>query len=193
MNHSSSSRRFAAFTLPEIMVAMTIFSFVLMGVIFANIYGLSMFRITESSLTATASARKVVGNMTDEIRTCHDALVGNVKNGVFVALLNGEKQLGSGLLIQPTVNNSNYIVYFVNPSDQTFRRATSQPDSAMIIAESITNTAVFSVKNHSGQVQTNKLSSNRVIHFNLEFFQPREYKQVAEYYKIESSIARRAE
>lgn len=192
-----SGRRRAAFTLPELMVALTVFTFVVTGVIFAHLYGLSMFRITETSLTATASARKVVGRLTEEIRTCNSVLIGDIKavggTNKFVGLLNGEKQEGTALLIYPAADHSSYIVYFVKPSDQTFRRTTEKPDSAVVLAESITNTVVFRAENPiTGLILTNNLN-NRVIHFSLEFYQPHRHMQVAEYYKLESSVTRRAE
>jgi len=184
--------RQTAFTLPELLVAITIFSFLVMGIVLAHLYGLSMFRITENTLTVTASARTAVGRMTDEIRTCNKALIGNVKGGAFVALLNGEVQQGNSLLIYPSATSSNFIAYFVNPSDQTFRRSTSSPGSAVIVAETVTNTIVFQAENHLGQVLTNN-ANNRVIHFNLEFFQAHRHRRVAEYYKLESSVTRRTE
>lgn len=187
-----SVRRRRAFTIPELMVALTIFGFVTLGIIFAHLYGLTMFHITETSLTTTTAARQVVAKLTDEIRTCNNTLIGNVKNGAFVALLNGEKQEGNGLAIYPTANASNFIIYFVNSADQTLRRTTDKTNSTLILAQSITNAVVFRAENHLGQVQTNKLN-NRVIHFDLEFYHPRRFKEVADYFKLESSVTRRAE
>ena len=181
-----------AFTIPELLVALTIFGFVTIGVIFAHLYGLSMFRITETSLSATASARQAAGKLTDEIRTCSSTSIGNIKNGEFVAVINGERQEGNSLAIYPTSNLSNYVVYFVNPADQTLRRATDKSGSAVILAESVTNAVVFRAENHLGQVQTNKLN-NRVIHFRFEIYHPRRYRQIADYFKLESSVTRRAE
>ncbi|MFO1515098.1 MAG: hypothetical protein U1F83_19700 [Verrucomicrobiota bacterium] len=106
-------------------------------------------------------------------------------------LLDGEKQQGTALLIRPTTNTANFIIYFVNPSDQTFRRTTSTPGSAMVLAESITNSLVFRAQDYRGNVLTNN-QNNRVIHVNLEFYQPRRYMQVADYYKLETSVTRRA-
>jgi len=193
----SSARRASTalgggFTLPELLIAITVFSLLVIGIVFANLYGLSMFHITETTLNATDDARKTIGKMAQEIRTCNAALVGNVKNGVFVAQLDGEIQQGTGLLIRPTTNNANYVIYFVNPSDQTFRRTTSTPGSATVLAESITNSMVFSVQDHLGQVLTNN-QNNRVIHLNLEFYQPKRHMQIADYYKLETSVTRRAE
>lgn len=187
----STPVRSRGFTLPELMVAVAVFALVLTGVVFAHLFGLSMFRITETTLTATDDTRKVIGKMAQEIRTCKATAVGNVNAGVFVALLDGEKQQGTALMIRPTTNSANFVIYFVNPSDQTFRRTTSTPGSAMVLAESITNSLVFRAQDYRGNVLTN-IQNNRVIHINLEFFQPRKYLQVADYYRLETSVTRRA-
>lgn len=182
----------AAFTLPELLVAITIFAFLTIAIVFAHLYGLSMYRINENTLTVTATARNAIGRMTDEIRTCGEVEIGNVSGGVFTGLLMGEVQRGGALQIKPSKTSSNYVVYFINTADQTFQRATSEPSSAVIVAESVTNTLVFQAQNHLGQVLTNN-ANNRVIHFTLEYFQPRRHRQVAEYYKLESSVTRRAD
>lgn len=188
--HQKSRGNAAGFTLPELMVAITIFSFVMLGVIFAHLFGLSMFRITENTLMATDDTRKVMGRMVNEIQTCRNAFIGNINAGAFVGMLPGEQQAGSALLIRPTTNSANFIIYFVNPSDQTLRRTTGSPGSAVVLAESITNSLAFSAQNFSGTVLTNN-QNNRVFHINLEFYQPRRHQQVADYYKLETSVTRR--
>lgn len=179
------------FTLPELMVAITIFAFVMLGVVFAHLFGLSLFRITENSLTATDDTRKIMGRMVNEIQTSRNVFIGNITSGAFAGMLDGETQRGSALLIRPTTNTANYIIYFVNSADQTLRRTTGAPGSATVLAESITNSLAFSAQDFSGAVLTNN-QNNRVIHINLEFYQPRRRQQVADYYKLETSITRRA-
>lgn len=179
------------FTLPEVLIASTVLILLVGGIIFANLFGLSMFRITETKLNATNDARKTIAKMANEIRTCKSTWIGNINGGVFEALLDGETQQGTGLLIQPTTNAASYIVYFVNPSDKTFRRTTSTPGSATVLAGSITNTVVFRAQNHLGTVLTNN-QNNRVIHVNLEFYQPKRNLQMADYYKLETAVTRRA-
>ena len=181
----------SGFTLPELLVAITIFSVVLTGVMFAHIFGLGMFHVTKTKLNATDDTRKVISRMAEEIRTCRTTAVGNVKAGVFEALLDGEVQQGTALMIRPSTNASRFIIYFVNSSDQTLRRTTSAPGSAVILAESITNSFVFSARNYAGVVLTNN-QNNRVIHINVELYQPRSHLQVADYYKLETSVTRRA-
>lgn len=181
----------AGFTLPEVLISTTVFILLVGGIVFAHLFGLSMFSITETKLNATDGARKTIGKMADEIRTCKTTWIGNITNSDFVALLDGETQQGSGLLIYPTTNTANFIIYFVNPSDKTFRRTTGAPGSATILAESITNTVVFCAQDLLGTVLTNN-QNNRVIHLNLEFYQPKRHMQVADYYKLETSVTRRA-
>jgi hypothetical protein len=183
--------RSGGFTLAELLVAITVFVFVVGGVVFANLYGLSMFRITETTLSATDDTRQLIGRLANEVRSCRSTWVGRVNNGVFEAALDGEVQQGGALLIQPTTNSANYILYFVNAADQTFRRTTSSPGSAVIVAESLTNTIVFRAQDHLGHVLTNN-QNNRVIHLDLEFYQPRRHLQLADHYQLETAVTRRA-
>jgi len=187
----SSRSRKAAFTLPEMMISLAILSLVVVGVISANLFGLRMFQITENKLTASDSVRKAIGKMTDEIRTCKAAWLGNVSNGVFAAHLDGEQQTGNAVMICATTNATNYILYFANQSDQTFRRTANPPGNTTIVAKTVTNNILFQAQDFSGRVLTNN-QNNRVIHFNLEFFQSASTNVVADYYKLETSVTRRA-
>jgi prepilin-type N-terminal cleavage/methylation domain-containing protein len=190
-SRAAPPKRGSGFTLVEILVSLTVFTLLVAGVVAANIYGLSMYQIAENKLNDMDDARKTIGGLADEIRACNSAWIGNVSNGVFVALLNGQTQQGGGLLIYPTTNTANFIVYFVNQPDSTFRRTTSTPGTAVILANSITNTAVFAAQDYLGNVLTNN-QNNRVIHFTLEFYQPGRFLQSADYYKLETSVTRRA-
>src|SRR2546430_2288135 len=183
---SGGDYRRAAFTLPEMMVAIVLFLLVVGGVLGANLFGLRMFQITENKLTATGAARRAMGIMTDEIRNCKSTWVGNVSNGVFVAHLDGEAQTGNGVMVCPTTNTANFVVYFVNASDQSFRRTTSPPVTTIVLARSVTNTVVFRAQDCLGNVLTNN-QNNRVIHFGLDFLQPSRFGVVADYYKLETS------
>jgi prepilin-type N-terminal cleavage/methylation domain-containing protein len=191
-----SRARASAFTLPELMIAMTVFLILMAGVVTANIFGLKMFQITMTKLTATAGVRKAMGKMTDEIRTCKNTLVGDVSNGVFVAHINGETQSGTGLLIYPTTNTAAYTVYFVNPADQSFRRAVVgggvfSNAVTTVLAGQVTNSVVFSAQDYLGNVLTNS-QNNQVIHVRLNVFRARRFGTIADHYLLETSVTRRA-
>jgi hypothetical protein len=129
--------------------------------------------------------------MADEIRACKTTWVGTVSNGVFAARLDGEVQAGTGLLIYPTTNNASFIIYFLNPSDQSFRRTTSIPVATTILAQRITNSVVFVAEDYLGNVLTNN-QNNRLIHLTLECYQPPRQGVLADYSKLETSVTRRA-
>jgi prepilin-type N-terminal cleavage/methylation domain-containing protein len=179
------------FTLPEILIAMMVFLLMVGGIIAANLFGLRMFQVNQTKLNVTTWSRETVEEITTEVHACNSVWVGNITNGVFEGLLNGETQQGTGLLIYPTTNTTNYIIYFVNPSDQTFRRTTDQPGTAEVLADSVTNNVVFAAQDFSGNVLTNN-QNNRVIHLTLEFYQPARFMLGADYYKLETSMTRRA-
>jgi len=172
-------------------MAMAVFLLMLGGIIAANLWGLRMFQVTDTKLNMTTWSRQTVETIATEIHSCNSVSVGNITNGVFEGLLNGETQQGTALLVYPTTNTTNYIVYFVSSSDQTFRRATDQAGSAEILADSVTNTIAFTAQDFSGNVLTNN-QNNRVIHLTLEFYQPARFLQNADYYKLETSMTRRA-
>lgn len=180
------------FTLPEMLIALTIFLFVIAGIVYANLFGLSMFQMTNTKLNVTQWARETAGTLTDQIHGCAIVQVGNVTtNGVFQAPLDGETQQGNGLMIQPTTNAASYIIYFVNPLDQTYRQ-TDQSSNTVILADSVTNTVIFTAQDFAGNVLTNVNVNNQVIHLSLEFYQPQFFMQDADYYKLETSVTRRA-
>jgi prepilin-type N-terminal cleavage/methylation domain-containing protein len=185
------SRPGRAFTLPELLIAIAVFGFVITGIIAANLFGLRIFQITENKLTANDAARKTLGKVADDIRNCKTTYIGNMSsNGVFTAISDGATQSGGGLIIYPT-DSTNYIIYFRNQSDNTFRRTTSVSNTTAVLAQSITNPIVFRAQDFRGNVLTNS-QNNRVIYFNLECYQPQRFGVVADYYKLETAVTRRA-
>ena len=187
---SVRGKSLAAFSLPEALIASTLFLLLLAGVVGANLFGMRMFQLTETKLKANDGARRALGLIADEIRRCNAIWIGNVSNGTFVALLNTEALTGSALMIQPATNVTNFVIYYCNPNDQTFRRSLTQTATTSIIAQAVTNTVAFTAQDYFGNVLTNA-QDNRVIHVMLEFFQPQPWLPVGDYSKVETSVTRR--
>jgi prepilin-type N-terminal cleavage/methylation domain-containing protein len=201
---SSSSRngspaRNHGFTLPEILVAMTIFGLVVAGIVTANLFGLRMFQVNENKLSATEWSRNTFGKITDEIHTSTGVSVGNMtvttnadmtENDDFTGLLPGEIQQGTAIQI---TNSTGLVYYFVNTSDETFRRTemVSSGTNTVILADSVTNTVIFSAQDFSGTVLSNNVN-NQVIHLTLEFYQPERFTVGPDHYRLETSVTRRA-
>jgi hypothetical protein len=127
----------------------------------------------------------------DEIHSCDTFQIGTFNNGTFTGLPLGARQIGPALIVYPTSNTTNYIMYFVNPADQKFRRATSVPGSTRIVAQSVTNaTDLFRAQDYLGNVLTN-MQNNTVLHLKLEFYQAARFGVPPDYYKLETSTTRR--
>jgi prepilin-type N-terminal cleavage/methylation domain-containing protein len=182
----------AAFTLPEMMISLTVFLLLLIGIIGATLFGMRWFQISQTKLLASDSARESISKMTDEIRSCSSTFVGNVTtNGVFTGCTNGSAQTGTGLLIYPSTNTSSYILYFVNPPDQSFRRLSTVLGSTTIVAQTVTNTNIFQITDFLGNVQSNN-TDNRVIHCRLQFYQTAPNTPTPQSYTLDTAVTRRA-
>ncbi|HTB85242.1 MAG TPA: hypothetical protein VK742_16470, partial [Candidatus Sulfotelmatobacter sp.] len=173
----------------EMMVAVTILLLVVGGILTAHMWGLRMSLFDQRKLTATDWSRRTFGQITEQVQECNSVLVGNITNGVFQGLLDGEAQQGSALLIYPTTDTNAFITYFVNGTDQTLR-CTDTNGSTVILADSVTN-GLFTAQDFSGNVLTNSLN-NRVINISLGFYQPESYQVTADSYQLEMSVTRRA-
>ena len=190
--HNNSGRSGEqAFTLAEMMVSGAILVLMIGGMVSANLFGLRMFQIEETKLTASDQARKIVGVLVDEIHSCDTFQIGTFTNGTFTGLPLGVPQIGPALIIYPTTNLANYIMYFVNAGDQKFRRATSVPGSTRIVAHSVTNSSnLFRAQDYLGNVLTNA-QNNSVLHLKLEFYQATRFGVPPDYYKLETSTTQR--
>jgi hypothetical protein len=180
-----------AFTLTELMVSVAIFILLVGGVVSTNLFGLRMFQIEETKLIASDEARRIVGVLMDEIHSCETFQIGTFANGTFTGLPLGAPQIGPALIVYPTTNTSNFIMYFVNTADRKFRRATSVPGSTRIVAQSVTNaTDMFRAQDYLGNVLTN-MQNNTELHLKLEFYQAARFGVPPDYYKLETSATRR--
>jgi prepilin-type N-terminal cleavage/methylation domain-containing protein len=197
ISFSGSSRRGSpkpnqGFTLPEILIALTVFMLVLAGIISANLFGLRMFQVNQNKLSATEWSRRTFGKITEEIQACNSVSILNVDtNGNFTGLLPGEPQQGNALQIYPTTNTANYTIYFVNLPDETFRQTVtaSGTTNTVILADSVTNAVVFTAPNVAGLTNN---QNDQLIHIRLEFFQPEHSLQNADNYRMETAVTRRA-
>jgi len=189
--------RRAAFTLTEVMVAMAIFSIVILGTISANIFGLRMYQITKAKLGASDEAREAVSRLVNEVRSAKIVRVGNGDSASFTNIDLGGLQQGNAIQIYPTTNTANFIRYFWDPTDKRFKRTTDAGGATIVVANFISNNIVFKAEDHLGTTLTNN-QNNRVINLKLEFFQI-QYPVVNvgpgglfDYYKLETRITRRA-
>ena len=137
-NGRDVGRDFAVFTLFEAHISATLL--LLGGIVAANLFGMRMFQLPETKLRAGDGARK---SLVDEIRKCSNTWLGDVTNRTFVRLLDTDPQVGSALLIQPTTNATNLVLYFLDRSDQSVRRSVMATGKTTILAQAVTNPQSF--------------------------------------------------
>src|ERR1051325_1456954 len=106
---SSVRRRPArAFTLPEIMVVMVIFSLMVMTLVAVQLFGMRIHRIAETKLAATASGRKAINNVRDEVREAKLLFVGNGDQNSFTKIPDNLQHIGNALQVCPTTNETKF-------------------------------------------------------------------------------------
>jgi prepilin-type N-terminal cleavage/methylation domain-containing protein len=63
----------AAFTLPEMMVTLAIFSIVVLGVVATNLFGLRMLELTEPKMLAGVEAQRLLNRFVEDVREANAA------------------------------------------------------------------------------------------------------------------------
>jgi prepilin-type N-terminal cleavage/methylation domain-containing protein len=184
-----------AFTLVEMMVAMTVFSLVILLTVAVQVFATRVYTLAATKLTATEEARATMNDVRDQVREARLVYVGNYSNvtGVpnldFVPVSNGNPQQGSALLIYPNNTPNNYTLVYLQADNGlsmgninggnipagtnslillTFTNGTLAVSND--IADYITNQIVFDAENFVGGVLTNN-QNNDLIHLTLSFSQ----------------------
>jgi type II secretory pathway pseudopilin PulG len=187
----------SAFTLPEVMISVSVLLVVLASVLTGHLFGLRLFQITKAKLGANQDSRMAISKLTDEIREAKWIQVGTGSQNSFTEVDDGDPQQGNAIQIYSTATNTPYIRYYMDTGDGELKRVTSTITTPEVIAHSISNTVVFASENSQGAVLTDN-ENNRVIGLLLSFYQiqypiikvgPGEYY---DYYQLRTRITRRS-
>jgi prepilin-type N-terminal cleavage/methylation domain-containing protein len=186
-----------AFTLPELMVAMAIFSLLMAGMMIANVFGIRAHEMTKVKLGASDEARRAINLLSAEIRTAKIIRIGNGDASSFAEIPLNSLQQGSAIQIHPTTNTANFVRYFWNSDDHQLKRSMNGSNIVTVVANFITNQLVFTSEDGFGSILTNN-QNNRVIGLKLEFYQL-QYPvvkigpgQLYDYYRLSTKTTRRA-
>jgi hypothetical protein len=166
----SRNLRAAAFTLTEMMIAASLFTVVVAGVVSAHLTGMRMVQITKAKLGASDEARKAVSKLTDEVRGAKWLRVGCGSAGSFTPVEDGEPQRSCSVEIYSTDQATPFVRYYLDGSDRSLKRVTSSDPKPMLIAQNLTNEVVFAFENSAGEVLTSS-ENNRVLAVTLQFYQ----------------------
>lgn len=171
-----AARGSVAFTLPEMLIAVGIFSIIIAGVVATQLFGLRTYTLSATKLAASDSARETLNKVRAQIRAAKGAYVGNCTSNnpqsfTLIGLPNA--QAGNALKLFPTTNNNYYIVYYLETGSTNFLKEytiTNTSASTNTLASYITNTTIFYAEDYRGNTITNN-QNNRVIRMWLQFYQ----------------------
>jgi hypothetical protein len=167
----------SAHTLLELMVASGIFSLVVIGMLYAHLFGMRQDELIQSKLGASESSRRSFNQFMQDMRMAKIWRVGNVPAGSpgtnFSAVATNALQIGNAVKISLSIDTSKYIVYYYNTSDPNNNqlcRMQSGVGSSSIIASNLINTFQFSAEDYLGNVKST-LSYKYVVHTTLQLEQ----------------------
>jgi hypothetical protein len=178
---SHSARRCAGFTLVETMTATWIFCVIFTGIIIAvQIFGLRVYTLAATKLSATGSGLKVLNQIRNDIRESKTVNVGNLTTigspSTFALTGDTNKNFGNALQVFPGTNTSAWNVYYLDTSGSTnyLKMASTANGSTfstpVTLASYVTNLVVFDAEDCRGNVLTND-ANNRIIRMELDFYQ----------------------
>jgi type II secretory pathway pseudopilin PulG len=197
-----------AFTLVEAVIAFAIFVTLLVGtMVGVQVFGLRLYTLGGTKLSAMQSGLKVLNNIRDAIRSSNIVDVGNLtttSDPTTFTTTGTNANVGNALRIYSTTNTFPLTIYYLDTTGPTnyLRMATSSDGSTfgsgVILAGYITNLSVFDAEDYQGNILTND-SNNRIIRMELDFYQW-EYPvgfvggvgvNAYDYYKLTTKISRR--
>jgi len=183
-----------AFTMVEMLVSMSIFGMVTIGLIALHLFGQRYDQVVLSKLGASDQSRRGFNALEDDIRSAKVWQIGNGSDSTFTGIANGTVQQGNALKLNLTMDTNAFIVYYFDTSERQLFRRRSGSTTPTLIAEDLTNVTsgsmTFRAENYKGVTQTD-LTHKGVIKAVLEFAQ---YKypltqvgagKMYDYYKME--------
>ena len=164
----------AGFTLVEMMISLSIFSLVTIGMITLLMFGQRYDQLVQSKLGASDESRRGFNDLTEDIRSAKIWQIGNGSASTFTAIANGTAQQGNALKLNLTVDTNAFIVYYFDTSAHKLLRRHSGDIGPTVIAQDLTNitanSMTFRAENYKGVAQTD-LTHKGVINALLEFAQ----------------------
>jgi type II secretory pathway pseudopilin PulG len=176
----SEPGRTAGFTLVETMVSMGIFIIIFLGVMIAiQVFGLRVYTLGATKLSATSCALKVLNHVRDDIRGAKTVNVGGTTGSdpsSFTLTGPTNKNIGNALQVFPSTNLNAWTVYYLDTSTATnYLKMSSTLDGTTFsapvsLASYITNQIVFTAEDCRQNILTND-SFDRIIRMELDFYQ----------------------
>ncbi len=192
-------RATGGFTLVEIMVTSGIFLMVVMAMVAVQIYGLRVYTLAATKLTATQGGRETLNSIRDTIRSSKVLFIGTYSNGAFTTIPLGQQQIGNAVQVfnENHGSASNAVVFFMDFANTNLSEVINGQTN--VLANYMTNYYCFQAEDYKGNIFTN-YQNDPVVHLTMQFYQweyPIGYigsgaLNAYDYYTLNTRISRRA-
>lgn len=166
----------AGMTLVELMVAMSIFALVSIGLLYTHLFCLRQDELVNSKLGASDQSRRGFDLLTRDVRSAKIWEVGNSTGSTnFSPIALGAAQQGNALRLSYTTNFSDGVLYYFDTTDladdggKLYRVKQTSGDTTQL-ARYLTNALYFRAEDYRGATQTNRTHKG-VIKVRMEFAQ----------------------
>ena len=200
-----------AFTLAEILIAMGVFSMVVAAMFAVHLFGLRMYTLAATKLSATEGCRKTLNALRDQIREAKYVDVGICTStpSFFNSLSTNVSQQGNAVKVYTTNSCTLFYLDMTDANNRKMTQFTVTTNGASVITQNavlagyITNLDIFTAEDYQGTPLTNEQSwdMREVISIKLQFYQW-EYPiakvgtngggNMYDYYQLRTRITQRA-
>ena len=144
-----------AMTLVEMMTAMAVFSFVLIALIYTQMFGLRYDELIQSKLGASEESRRNFDSLTADIRSAKKWLIGNYSGGSmtnFTACGNATAQVGNALELNYSASTNDWssdTLYYFDTNKYFLCKLTTGATTPLILASNLTNVSTLGMSFHA--------------------------------------------
>ena len=200
--------RVAGFTLVEIYIVSVLLLILVLAMTATQFFAARVYTLAATKLTSTASGRKIMNDIRDQVRGADDVdvVIYDPVGNTFANIPIGTPQIGNAMVIytnNPNNQNTNYgIIYFVNTlasnvcSVQCIGTNVQTSTLANNVVVWITNYYAFDAEDCSNNILATYVN-NRLIHVKFQFCQW-EYPLAGvgngamyDYYQLQTRVAPR--
>jgi hypothetical protein len=156
-----------AFTLVEALISSGILVMLVMSIILCNLWGLSMSAREQIWLGSSDDSGKAIGKLYSDIRGAASNIVGSFGANGFVPVGFNTNQSGNALMVYPSTNASNWVLYYYNSTSNLLIRTNytgnTNGDFGLVTANHITNDKpIFNLTDYLGNILTNPVATPAV-------------------------------
>lgn len=156
LRQSKAARQ--AFTVPEIMISVSLFLLVIIGFVSANLFGSRLLQVSQIRLASTDDIPRLNRWLLNDLRSGKLVCVGQGGSNSFQEAASNTLQQGNAVQIYPSTNTAAFIRYYLDTNDCQLKRL-GDDQSLTVLTGTITNTVVFTAQTATGVILSNKQSS----------------------------------